>query len=125
MLFIIFRFFSRSRQSSGSASKFAFFEAFPLEKIRIVVQLINLLQQSILQSVIHMCMKKCVNRSNIRHELLLFPLLDTLLVKLLSVLIAGAALLFLIQLLLNALPLLHQRRHFGLTLLGLQRDLRG
>lgn len=62
---------------------------------------------------------------NIRHKLLLLPLLDTLLVKLVSVLIAGAALLFLIQLFLDALPLLHQRGHFGLTLLRLQNERKG
>lgn len=31
VLFISFLFFNRSRQSSGSASKLAFFDAFPLE----------------------------------------------------------------------------------------------
>lgn len=47
----------------------------------------------------------------------MLPVLDTLLVKLISILVTGAALLFFIQLLLDALPLLHQRRHFDLTLL--------
>lgn len=51
----------------------------------------------------------------------MLPLLDALLVEQISVFIAGAALLLFVQLLLDALPLLHQRRHFGFTLLGLDR----
>lgn len=58
---------------------------------------------------------------NLRHELLLLPFLNTLLVQLLSVLVTRAALLLLFQLLLDALPLLHQGRHFGLSLLQSHR----
>lgn len=62
--------------------------------------------------------------TNIRWELLMLPFFNVFLGKLISVLIAGAALLFLIQLLLDALPLLHQWRHFDLTLFWLQRHMK-
>lgn len=51
----------------------------------------------------------------------MLPLLDALLVQLISVLVAGAGFLLFVQLLLNALPLLHEGRHFDFSLLRLQR----
>lgn len=52
----------------------------------------------------------------------MLPLFNTFLVEQISIFITGTALFFLIQLLLYTLPLLHQRRHFGLTFLGLERE---
>lgn len=54
---------------------------------------------------------------NAREDLLVLPVFDALLVQLISVLVAGAGLLFFVQLFLNALPLLHERRHFDFRLL--------
>lgn len=52
----------------------------------------------------------------------MLPLFDALLVQQISVLVTGAGLLFFVQLLLNALPLLHERRHFDFSLLRLEKQ---
>ena len=60
--------------------------------------------------------------SLLRQQHLRLPLLDGPLVELVPVLVAGAALVLLVQLLLDTLPLLHQRRHLSLGLFRLKKN---